>query len=85
MPTLQVQVQEEILQRIGAVATNQGRDTDEVVHDALGKYLQWHEAQMKLWKETEEAIEQADRGEVIEAEEVFSWLDTWGQSERKVV
>ena len=83
MPTLQVQ--EEILQRIGVVATSQGRDTDQVVHEVLGKYLQWHEAQMKLWKETEEAIAQADRGEVIEAADVFSWLDSWGQPERNAV
>ena len=31
------------------------------------------------WHQTEEAIEAAERGEVVPAEEVFSWLDTWGR------
>ena len=83
MPILQVNVKEETLERIGAFATNQGRDTDGIVDEALTKYLQWHETQMQLWKETEEAIAEAERGETIEAKNVFSWLDTWGEVERK--
>ena len=82
MPKLQIQVQEDVLQRIDDVAAGQGCGTDKIVSDALGRYLQWHEQQMLLWQETEEAMEQADRGEVTGAEEVFSWLDTWGESER---
>ena len=79
MPKLQDQVKEEMLARIDALAHRQDRDTDEVVLDALGKYLEWHDTQMHLWKETEKAILEADRGEVVSGEEVFAWLDTWGK------
>ena len=85
MPTLQIRLQEEVLNRLGVLAVNEGREREQIVGDAVDKYLQWHDKQMHLWKETEEAIEQADRGEVIKGEEVFSWLDTWGETTSKVV
>lgn len=31
------------------------------------------------WRETQAAIDAAERGEVVPAEEVFAWLDTWGR------
>ena len=82
MPALQVRVKKDMLQRIDDVATGQGCDADKIVSDALHRYLRWHEKQMLLWEETEEAMEQADRGEVTDGEDVFSWLDTWGEPER---
>jgi predicted transcriptional regulator len=71
MFTLQIQIPSETSARIEAIAASQGRDPNQIVMEALSKYLQW--------QETEIAIEQSDRGEVIDVEEVFSWLDTWGQ------
>ena len=35
--------------------------------------------ELKRWRGTEAALEQQARGEVIPAEDVFAWLDTWGE------
>ena len=82
MAILRIQVREEVFQKIGTLAHSQGCDTDQIVDEALNRYLQWHEGQMQLWEETEEAIVEGLTGEIIEEEEIFSWLDTWGQHER---
>jgi predicted transcriptional regulator len=37
------------------------------------------EMELERWRQTEQAIEMAENGEVVPAEEVFAWLDTWGQ------
>ena len=79
MGTLQVQVQDEMLARIETLAQNQECGADQIVTEALGKHLQWHETQMQLWNKTQVAISEADRGDVDSAEDVFAWLDTWGQ------
>jgi len=35
--------------------------------------------EFQRWRETQEAINAAERGEVVPGEEVFAWLDTWGR------
>jgi len=37
------------------------------------------EVELERWRQTEQAIEAAECGEVVPAEEVFAWLDTWDQ------
>ena len=37
------------------------------------------EVELERWRQTEQAIEAAELGEVVPAEEVFAWLDTWGR------
>jgi predicted transcriptional regulator len=35
--------------------------------------------ELQRWRETQEAIDAAERGKVVSGEEVFAWLDTWGR------
>ena len=79
MPALQIELSKKIINRLDDLARHQKCPTDRVVTDALTRYLDWFDHQMTLWEETEEAIAQADRGEVHSSEEIFAWLDTWGQ------
>jgi len=35
--------------------------------------------ELQRWRETQAAIDAADRGEVVTKDEIFAWLDTWGR------
>jgi predicted transcriptional regulator len=78
MPTLTAQVPQELLSQIDAVAEKLDRSRAWVIKHALKRYLEERELDDHRWKETMEAIEAAERGEVVPGEDVLSWLDTWG-------
>jgi predicted transcriptional regulator len=79
MPTLTAQVTEEFVEEIDSIAAELERPRAWVLEDALREYVGRHRQDVVRWRETEEAIASADRGEVVPAEEIFAWLGTWGQ------
>lgn len=79
MPTLTAQVTEEFVEEIDSIAAELERPRAWVLQDALREYVGRHRQDLVRWRETEEAIASADRGEVVPAEEIFAWFKTWGQ------
>ena len=79
MPTLTVHLTDDFLAEIDSIAVELERPRDWVIQDALREYVSRHRLDLQRWRETQEAIDAAERGEVVPAEEVFAWLDTWGQ------
>jgi len=79
MPTLTVQVMDDLAAEIDSIAAEMHRPRACVIEDALREYVGRHRLELGRWSQTEQAVEAAERGEVIAAEEVLCWLDTWGQ------
>jgi predicted transcriptional regulator len=79
MPTLTAHVTDDFAEEIDAIAVELERPRTWVVQEALREYVVRHRLETKRWRETENAIDAAERGEVVPAEEVFAWLDTWGR------
>jgi predicted transcriptional regulator len=79
MPTLTAQVTDDFVDEIDSIAVELERPRDWVIQDALREYVSRHRLEVQRWRETQEAIHAAERGEVVPAEEVFAWLDTWGR------
>ncbi len=79
MPTLTAHVTDDFVEEIDAVANDLERPRAWVIKDALREYVNRHRLVAQRWQETEEAIAAAERGEVVPAEDVFAWLDTWGK------
>jgi len=84
MPTLTAQVSSDFLRQIDAVAEKTDRSRAWIIRHALRKYIDARVREEERWKETLEAMDAADRGEVVSAEEVFDWLDTWGQRAERI-
>ncbi len=78
MPTLTAHVTDELIKEIDSVSERLDRSRAWVVKEAVREYLQRSAEAQKRWDETLEAIEAADRGEVVSADEVLEWVDTWG-------
>jgi predicted transcriptional regulator len=84
MPTLTAHVSDELIADIDAVSERLDRSRAWVVKEAVREYLARRAEDQKRWSETLDAIEAADRGEVIAADEVLRWLDTWGMPGEKL-
>jgi predicted transcriptional regulator len=77
--TLTAQVTDDFAAEIDSIAAELERPRAWVVEDALREYVERHRLELERWRQTEQAIQAAERGEVVPAEEVFAWLDTWGR------
>jgi predicted transcriptional regulator len=84
MPTLTAHVTDELIKEIDSVSKRLDRSRAWVVKEAVREYLERSAEDQKRWGETLEAIEAADQGEVVAADEVFAWLDTWGKPGEKI-
>ena len=76
MTTLTVHVPDDFIEEIDSIAVELERPRDWVIQDALREYVSRHRLEAQRWRETQDAIDAAERGEVVPAEEVFAWLDT---------
>lgn len=83
MPTLTAQVTDEFLKEIDSASRRLDRSRAWVVKQAVREFLERRREEEKRWNETVEAIEAADRGEVVSAEEVLDWVETWGTPDEK--
>ena len=79
MTTLTAHVPDDFIEEIDSIAVELERPRDWVIQDALREYVSRHRLELQRWRETQEAIDAAERGEVVPGEEVFAWLDTWGR------
>jgi predicted transcriptional regulator len=84
MPTLTAHVTDELIEEIDAVSQRLDRSRAWVVKEAVREYLERSAEDQKRWDETLEAIEAADRGEVVAADAVLGWVDTWGTPGEKL-
>ncbi len=78
MPTLTAHVSEDFVRQIDLISRHLDRSRAWVIKEALKEYLERRAQEGQRWAETLEAIEAADQGEVVPAEDVLAWLDTWG-------
>jgi len=79
MPTLTAQVTDDFVDEIDSIAVELERPRDWVIQDALREYVSRHRQELQYWRETQEAIDAAERGGVVPGEKVFAGLDTWGR------
>jgi predicted transcriptional regulator len=79
MTTLTVHIPEDFAVELDSIALELERPRDWVIQDALREYVSRHRLELQRWRETQDAIDAAERGGVVPAEEVFAWLDTWGR------
>ena len=84
MPTLTAHVTHQLIKEIDSVSKRLDRSRAWVVKEAVKEYLERRIEDQKRWDETLEAIEAADRGEMLSADEVLEWVDTWGMPGEKL-
>lgn len=84
MPTLTAHVTDDLIQELDRVSLRLDRSRAWVVKEAVREYLERRTEDQKRWDETLVALEAADKGEVVSADEVLGWIDTLGKPNEKV-
>jgi predicted transcriptional regulator len=69
---MEVHFTPELQAKLAHLATQQGRDTDELVQDVLTRYL---EEETRFLEAVEKGIAAAERGEFIEEEEMDARIE----------
>jgi len=54
-----------------------------VINQALAEYIDKHQREQERWQQTLDAMESAARGKVVDANEVHSWLRSWGTEDEQ--
>jgi len=78
MSVTTVRLQAEIEEHLDEIAKKLHRSKGWVINQALAEYIEKQQLEQKRWQETLDAMESAAQGNVVAAEEVHEWLDSWG-------
>lgn len=59
------------------------RSKSYIINQALKEYIQRQAMENSRWNETVEALDSVKSGNLINANEVHDWLDSWGTNNEK--
>lgn len=77
---ISVRVSKETANRLASLAESTERSKSYLAAQAIEEYLEMQEWQIKA---VEQAIESADKGEVVEHSKVVDWVKSWGTDKEK--
>ncbi|MGD8177388.1 CopG family ribbon-helix-helix protein [Marinimicrobium sp. ARAG 43.8] len=78
-----VRLQAEVEEHLEAIAEMLHRSKGWVINQALSEYIERQKLEQERWNQTLEAMESAVQGKVVDANEVHSWLNSWGTENEK--
>ena len=78
MAVTTVRLQAEVEQHLEAIAKRLERSKGWVINQALAEYIEKQQLEQGRWTQTLEAMESAALGNVVDASDVHSWLNSWG-------
>jgi predicted transcriptional regulator len=73
-----VRIADDLVDGLEAIATEKDRPKAWVLNQALREYLDRQKIEKQRWLDTEAALADLERGAVVDAEEVHTWMDSWG-------
>ena len=81
MPTTSVRIDENLEMKLSVLAKETNRSKSWIIIQALHEYLEKGVEQRIRWEETRRALESASSTKVVPAEDVHSWLQSWGSAQ----
>lgn len=84
MSITSVRLQPEIEQGLEAMAVSQERSKSWLINQALKEYIERQTQEKIRWQETLKAMDSVAKGQVVSAEAVHAWLDTWGKEDEQL-
>ncbi len=78
MAMTSVRMPDEMAERLEQLAARLKRAKGWVINEALREYLEQAELRQRMVVDTLEGIEALEAGEIIDGDDVVTWLDSWG-------
>ncbi len=75
--TLTIRIDEKTKERLEHLAEATARSKSYLVTSAINEFIKTNEWQIRA---IEKAIKSADKGRLVDHEEVVKWVDSWGTS-----
>jgi len=84
MPMTSVRMPEQLMNKLEEMAKKLDRSKGWIIKDALSQYVERMDRREKMLVETRLALADVEEGNVIDGEEVLSWIESWGTSDEKM-
>lgn len=83
MAMTSVRIPDDLMARLQKTAEQRRRSKSWLINDAVREYLEREDVRLHRLAETRQALAEADKGKLIEGDEVLDWLDSWGTEDEK--
>jgi predicted transcriptional regulator len=78
-----VRMPDDLIQRLDAAAARLRRSKGWIINDAVREYLEREDTRLRRLEKTKDALAEVEAGELIDGDEVLSWLDSWGTDDER--
>lgn len=78
MSITSIRLRSDLEQLLETTARELDRSKNWIINEALREYFLSQQIEAQRWRETLEALESVKTNDVIEAERVHRWLESWG-------
>ena len=78
MAMTSVRMPDDLAERLEQLAARLERAKGWVINEALREYLERAEIRQRMHDETLEGIEALEAGEIVDGDDVLTWIDSWG-------
>lgn len=87
MNVTSVRLTEDVEEGLAQAAAKTRRSKSWLINEAVRDYLGHLDAADKRWRDTLVALDEVERGELVDGAETLRWIDSWGTAgeQRKVV
>jgi predicted transcriptional regulator len=73
-----IRLPDEVSERLSELAARMQRSKSWVINEAIRDYLARAEEDSKRWQETLDALASVKAGDLIDGDQVETWLASWG-------
>jgi len=75
-----IRLSDEVSERLTKLAAKMQRSKSWLINEAVKDYLARTEEDSKCWQETLEALASVKAGDLIEGDQIDTWLASWGNA-----
>ncbi len=78
MSITSIRLSDEVSERLAELAARMQRSKSWLINEAVKDYLARADEDARRWQETLEALESVKAGDLVDGDQVESWLASWG-------
>ncbi|MFK8013301.1 MAG: CopG family ribbon-helix-helix protein [Marinicellaceae bacterium] len=81
MSITSVRIKEDLNDSLKKLSEKTQRSKSWIINEALAEYIVKDQVESQKWLDTLEGLESIRNGDVIDSEEIFNWMKSWGTEE----
>lgn len=73
-----VRIKDDLNDSLKKLAEKKQRSKSWIINEAVAEYIVKDKVNSQKWQDTLEGLESIRKGDVIDGEEIFAWMRSWG-------